>query len=215
MLGAWKKTKAVAGAKAVIGRVLSLLKYQPFGVGAAIPDQLWADPYFIGFFHNIVRYWFRLHFKREPTHDEFAEVFTCAIYEACDSKANAKTALLTLVDSFAQVDKAGDVGHENIGKLMASAIKEAGDSKEDINAASKALNARLGQAEKARDFLRGAEDGLICVNLVVGTNTYDQHPRVQEARRLNVAVGWPREGLAGSFLQLTIKQEYKERYTIC
>jgi hypothetical protein len=213
MFTAWKKAKAVAGAKAVIGRVLSLLQYQPFGVGGSIPDQLWADSYFIGFFHNIVRYWSRLEFKREPTHDEFAEIFTRAVYEGCGSEENAKTALLTLVDSFTQVDKAGALAHENIGSLMARAIKGAGDSKEDINAAAKALNAHLGQAKKARDFVRGAEDGLICVNLVVGTNTYDQHPRVEEARQANVAIGGPHEGLAGSFLQLTIKQEYKERYT--
>jgi hypothetical protein len=127
--------------------------------------------------------------------------FTRAIYDACGSKANAKTAFLTLVDCLSKIDKAGAFGPDH--------------SKEDINAALNALSADPGQTEKTRDFVQGADDGTICVNLVVGTNTYDQDHRVQDARRLNDAVGGPCEGIVGSFLQLTIKRKYKERYGVC
>lgn len=55
MFAARKKTKAVAVAKAIIVPLLSQLQSQPFRASRPIGVQPGADPYLIGFIHNIVR----------------------------------------------------------------------------------------------------------------------------------------------------------------
>jgi hypothetical protein len=60
--------------------------------------------------------------------------------------------------------------------------------------------------------MRGAEDGLIYVNLVEETHAYDSDRRVQGAQKFNAAMGGSPKSVAAAHWQFTMKQEYKERY---
>jgi hypothetical protein len=208
-----KKAKAVSSATHALETMLSLLRFAPPGPPNKIDDALWADPYFIGFFHNVVRYWSRLHLRREPTAEEFGEIFTRSIQDGSGSVEDAKKALDTLQVSFSKLSLAGDFAQESAGSSLAKVMGQTA-SLSSAAAASfrKDIEPRLNAAYGALEFLKGAEMGLIFVSLVAGSEAYDGDPRLNDARQLARCTGGGLADVASAHLSLTFKNEYKERY---
>ena len=210
MFAFWKRAKAVASAKAVIIPMLSQLQFQTFGTVKPISDQLWADPYFVGFFHNIVRYWWRHEFKREPSAEEFGDLFFRAIGVATGSATSASMALNALKNSFEKLTLAGDLFNENYGATLARAVRLSGSLAKVVE--NKEMQLKMAAADVGRDFVKGADAGLIYINLVMGTGVYDNDARVADALRACAISGHPLEGTAAAYFYMSIKLEYKERY---
>ncbi len=209
MFAFWKKSKAASGAKFAISQILELFHSRERFSNNSIKPDIWREPYIIGFFHNIVRYWFNLQFGREASAEEFGEVFYKVIYESSRSAVAAGTALKTLQSSFANLELAGELAQEDYGVTLAHFISTTGSLKNAASAMS-AIQPRLDAAWIARDFLNGAENGLIFVHLVVGTNVYDHDGRLREAHRLARLLGGTSKAVTSAHLQLTIMAKYKE-----
>jgi hypothetical protein len=207
----WRKAKAVHSAKLAIAGILSFLECdsalecEPGSQRAKISGKLWTDPYFIGFFYNIVRYWARRQLAREPKSEEFRDIFFRAIRDSCGSNANAEAASDALRNNFSKMLGAAELAS---GKFCAQLINDAG-SKESASQAMNDLERHLDAAESARDFLNGGEMGRIYVGLVTGSSGYDRDSRLSAARLLASRSG---ADVSTAHLAIAFKREYKERY---
>jgi hypothetical protein len=99
MFDSWKKAKAVSASKQAIQPILKTLQYRPFDAPQPITGRLWGDPFFVGFFFNVIRYWSRVYLGREPEAKEFSQIFGDTTYGVSRSSDNATAALKMLKTS--------------------------------------------------------------------------------------------------------------------
>lgn len=126
--------------------MLGAFQYRPFGAPAPLSDRIWSDPFFIGFFYNVIRFWSRVHLGREPEVKEFSRIFGDTIYELGKS-SNSATAALTTLKAFASAGPESDfIKGATIGWKFVQIIE--GDARydedEDVQAAKQAAIAVRG-----------------------------------------------------------------------